>query len=300
MRRRTGKNIHGIVLLDKPSGITSNTALQKVKRLFQAKKAGHTGSLDRLASGLLPLCLGEATKLSNYLLNADKRYRATCTLGVTTTTSDGEGEVVETRPVPEITAERLEAVLAPFRGPIEQVPPMYSMIKQGGQPLYKLAYQGKEVERKPRPVTIYELTVTDFDGTHLGLDVRCSKGTYIRTLAEDIGRELGCGGHISALRRLEVTPFSDMVALETLEEAARESETALHALLTPMETALPDWHEVRVSGDSAYYLRKGQAVQVPRAPVSGRIKILSTDGEFLGIGEINDAGQVAPKRIMQW
>jgi len=298
MRRRNGKNIHGIVLLDKPAGITSNTALQKVKRLFQANKAGHTGSLDRQATGLLPLCLGEATKLSGYLLNADKRYHAICTLGITTTTCDAEGEVVETRPVPAISNAELESILAGFRGEIYQVPPMHSMIKQHGQPLYKLAHQGKEVERTPRPVTIYQLHLLDFNSPYVSLDVRCSKGTYIRTLAEDIGQKLGCGAHVSQLRRLEVTPFSDMVTLESLHQAAEAGEETLHRLLTPLDSVLFDWPQVQVSADSAYYLRKGQAVQVPRAPVAGQLKILSMEGEFLGIGEINDAGQVAPKRMM--
>ncbi len=299
MARRTGKNINGIVLLDKPIGMLSNVALQKVKRLFGAAKAGHTGSLDRMASGLLPLCLGEATKLSGYLLNADKRYRATCTLGVRTTTGDAEGTVIETHVVPEISAQQLESALSHFRGPIAQIPPMHSMIKQNGQPLYKLAYQGREVEREARQVTIFALTVRAFHGHDIELDVHCSKGTYIRALAEDLGRELGCGGHVSALRRIEVTPFSDMISLETLQEAAEQGESALHAHLTPMAAALPNWVEVMVSDDMAYYLRKGQAVQVPRAPTSGRVKIISTTGEFLGIGIINDTGQVAPSRMVQ-
>ncbi len=198
-RRVRGRDVSGILLLDKPSGITSNDALQQVKRLYFAKKAGHTGSLDPLASGVLPICMGEATKVSAFLLDADKRYQVRCQLGVRTATADAEGEVLETRPVGVYGPDQVEAVLAGFRGTIEQTPPMYSALKHQGQRLYKLARQGVEVDREPRSVEIYELAVTDQGGDWLDIHVHCSKGTYIRTLADDIGDRLGCGAHVSVL-----------------------------------------------------------------------------------------------------
>ena len=206
-RKPRGRNVNGILLLDKGIGITSNAALQKVKRLYQASKAGHTGSLDPLASGLLPLCLGEATKLSSFLLDADKAYAGVCKLGVKTSTADAEGEVIETRPVPDLSEAQLRDVLAKFVGVIDQIPPMHSAIKMQGQPLYKLAHQGIEVERQPRQVTIHSLTLTRLEGDEFAFDLQCSKGTYVRTLAEDIGEVLGCGAHLSALRRTQVGPF---------------------------------------------------------------------------------------------
>lgn len=223
-RRRKGRNISGILLLDKPMGITSNAALQQVKRLFNACKAGHTGSLDPLATGVLPLCFGEATKFSQFLLDADKHYRARVRLGVTTDSGDADGKVLETKPVPEITDEALEQALDNYRGEITQVPSMFSALKVDGQPLYKLARQGVEVEREARPVTIYELEVQDRSGDELTLDVRCSKGTYVRTLAEDIGRELGCGAHVAGLRRLAAGPFKieETVSIQQLEELMSE------------------------------------------------------------------------------
>ncbi|MGH8121089.1 MAG: tRNA pseudouridine(55) synthase TruB, partial [Gammaproteobacteria bacterium] len=206
--RQRGRDVHGILLLDKPAGATSNHVLQQVKRLYLARKAGHTGSLDKLASGLLPLCLGEATKLSGYLLNADKAYEATCKLGVVTTTGDAAGAVIATHPVPAISGADVERVMERFRGEIQQTPPMYSALKHEGRRLYKLAYAGISVEREPRSVTIHELTHVRLNGDELEFRVHCSKGTYIRTLAEDIGRELGCGAHIKVLRRTAVGPFT--------------------------------------------------------------------------------------------
>jgi tRNA pseudouridine55 synthase len=208
-RRSTGRKVNGILLLDKPLGITSNDALQRVKHLFRARKAGHTGSLDPLATGLLPICLGEATKISAFLLDADKRYRVKVKLGVTTTTADAEGEVLEEKPITGVDQARIEAALESFRGEIDQLPPMYSAIKHKGERLYNLARQGIEVEREPRRITIHSLVLLDWQAPEFSLDVHCSKGTYVRTLAEDIGNVLGCGAHVTALHRSGVGPFGD-------------------------------------------------------------------------------------------
>ena len=299
-RRPKGRNISGILLLDKPEGLTSNEALQTVKRLYKARKAGHTGSLDPLASGLLPICFGEATKISGFLLDADKHYRVRCKLGEKTTTADAEGEVIETRPVEGIDAAGLEAALEAFRGSIQQVPPMYSAVKHQGQRLYKLAREGVEVEREPRTVVIHALELLSFEPPFFDLDVRCSKGTYVRTLAEDIGEALGCGAHVTALRRLGVGPYDDqgMVTLDELKTLAEEGLEALDARLLPIESALAQWPEVQLNEDATYYLRQGQAVLVPRAPTSGWVRLYAAGGTFLGMGQILDDGRVAPKRLM--
>ncbi len=298
--RRRRRNISGIVLLDKDPGPTSNEALQAVKRLFQARKAGHTGSLDPLASGLLPVCLGEATKVSGFLLDANKRYWVRCRLGQRTTTGDAEGEVVETRPVEGLDQARAERVLEGLEGPQEQIPPMYSAVKHQGQRLYKLARQGVEVERKPRPVVIHTLKLLRFEGDTLEFGVRCSKGTYVRTLAEDIGAALGCGAHVIALRRLAVGPYDgvEMVDLETLRRLAAEGAGRLDTVLLPMESALAEWPDVRLSDDAAYYLRRGQPVLVPHAPTRGWVRLYARDRHFLGVGQILDDGRVAPRRLM--
>lgn len=300
MTARDRRSISGVLLLDKPVGWTSNAALQAVKRLYRANKAGHTGSLDPLASGLLPLCLGEATKLSGLLLNADKTYRFTCRLGATTTTGDADGEIVLTRPVGGLSRARVEDALQHFRGAIRQVPPMYSALKRGGQPLYKLARQGLEVEREPREVTIHELRLLRLDEAELECELRCSKGTYVRTLAVDLGEVLGCGAHVVALRRTAVEPYdaTRMVTLETLRERATEDLAALDVLLLPPDSAVAQWPAVRVGGDAAFYLRQGQPVLVPRAPTQGWVRLYQDDERFLGLGEILDDGRVAPRRLL--
>ena len=300
-RRVRGRDVNGILLLDKPSGITSNEALQQVKRLFFAKKAGHTGSLDPLASGVLPICMGEATKVSAFLLDADKCYQVRCQLGVKTDTADAEGEVIETRPVEDYSDARIETVLEQFRGPIEQIPPMYSALKHEGQRLYKLARQGVEVEREPRPVDIHELSVTARGEDWLDIFVHCSKGTYVRTLVEDIGERLGCGAHVSRLRRTAVGPYGDdgLVTLEELEAIKARDKRATDDLLLTIETALTQWPGVNLSPDAAFYLRQGQAVLVPRAPTSGWVRLYEGEGTFLGMGEILDDGRVAPRRMMK-
>ncbi len=300
-RRPKGRDINGILLLDKPIGMTSNAALQAVKRLYQASKAGHTGNLDPLATGLLPICFGEATKISSFLLDSDKRYTGTCKLGVRTSTADMEGEVLETRSVGELDEQRVRTVLEGFCGQLEQVPPMHSAVKVNGTPLYKLARQGKEIERKPRRVTIHEINLLRLEGDELEIDLRCSKGTYVRTLAEDIGAALGCGAHLSALRRTASGPFEleHAVTLPELEHLAKSGFEALDELLLPIENALSDWPGVNMSENTAYYLQQGQAVQVPKAPTSGWVRLHRDDGKFLGIGQILEDGRVAPKRLIR-
>lgn len=300
--RAQGRNIHGILLLDKPVGMTSNAALQTVKRLYRARKAGHTGNLDPMASGLLPICMGEATKMSAFLLDADKRYQGVCKLGVRTSTADAEGEVVETRAVEGIDEARVREVLARFTGRIEQVPPMHSAIKHKGQPLYKLAHQGLEVERAPRTVEVYELNLIRFEGDELEIDVHCSKGTYIRTLAEDIGQALGCGAHLSSLRRTLAGPFrlDDAVTLAEVQHLAEDGDRdALDALLLPMEAALTEWPALDLTENTAYYLRQGQPVLVPRAPTSGWVRLFAGERRFIGVGQILDDGRVAPRRLVE-
>lgn len=299
-RRRHGRDLTGIVLLDKPVGLGSTQALQRVKNLFQARKGGHTGSLDRLASGLLPLCFGEATKISGFLLNADKRYRSTFRLGVVTNTGDAEGEVIERHDAAELNEREILRVLAEFTGPIEQVPPMHSAIKHQGQRLYKLAHQGLTVERQPRSVTIYRLELLGFGDGRLQVEVDCSKGTYIRTLAEDIGKRLGCGGSVETLHRFGAGPFEakDMISLGELEERAESGLAALDELLLPIEAAVAHWPGVSLPDAVAYYLRRGQPVLVPHAPTEGWVRIFAGGDRFVGIGEVLDDGRVAPRRLM--
>lgn len=300
-RRNKGRNISGILLLDKPVGVTSNAALQRVKRLFNANKAGHTGNLDPMASGLLPICLGEATKVSGFLLDSDKHYTGTCKLGERTDSGDADGVVVETRPVDDYSEARILEVFSQFKGEISQIPPMHSAIKVDGQPLYKLAHQGIEIERKPRQVTIFSLELLRQAEDELDIDVHCSKGTYIRTLVQDIGEELGCGAHLNVLRRTGAGPFAieNSITLAELEQLAEEEGfAAMDARLLPMESALADWPQVKLTQDSAHYLRQGQAVQVPKAPTHGWVCLFADDDCFLGVGQILGDGRVAPRRLI--
>jgi tRNA pseudouridine55 synthase len=302
-RRRNNPNlrrVNGILLLDKPAGVTSNAALQTVKKLYAARKAGHTGSLDPLATGLLPLCFGEATKVSGFLLDADKDYCVTCCFGERTATGDSEGELIEQRPVDGVTEARLRTVLGEFVGDIAQIPPMYSALKHKGERLYKLARQGVEIEREARQVTIFTLELVRLELPTAEFRVHCSKGTYVRTLVDDIGERLGCGAHVSALRRVGVGPFDDsrMIDMDRLETAASEGHYALDQLLLPMESGLTQWPDVRLSGDAAFYLRQGQPVLVPKAPTEGWVRLYEGNTRFLGMGEILDDGRVAPRRLM--
>lgn len=300
-RRNKGRPIDGVLLLDKDRGMTSNSALQQVKRLFGAAKAGHTGSLDPLATGMLPICLGEATKLSGYLLDADKHYRVVCRLGEKTATADADGEVVQTAAVPELSEQTVLTVLERFTGDIEQVPPMYSALKHEGRRLYDLARAGEEVERPPRRVRIFTLSLEAMDSDSLTMDVRCSKGTYIRTLVEDIAVELGTLAHVIDLRRLGVGPYEKRPMYSLAELAAQRDqngEAGLDALLLPVDSAVADWPVIRLDEDMSFYMRRGQALQVPRAPTEGRVRLYTEAGEFLGIGEIADDGRIAPKRLL--
>lgn len=302
--KRKGRPVDGLLVLDKPEGMTSNAALQIAKRMFAAAKAGHTGSLDPLATGVLPLCFGEATKFSQFLLEADKRYLTTFRLGVVTNTGDADGEVIDEREVPHYDDERVEEVLAQFRGEIDQVPSMFSAIKVDGQPLYKLAREGIEVERKSRKVTIRDLTLVGREATSLELDIRCSKGTYVRSLAEDIGEMLGCGAHVSELRRVESGPYAESgaISLEQLRSIKDDGGfDALDATLLPASSAVANWPGVELTDVMALYLRQGQPVLVPQAPTEGWVRIFAegdADPEFLGVGEILPDGRVAPRRLV--
>lgn len=294
--------MHGIVVLDKALGGSSNYALQQVKRLFDANKAGHTGALDPLATGVLPLCLGEATKVSQFLLDSDKAYRARIKLGVRTDTADSEGEVIATADAGTVTEAQIKSALTQFEGDIEQVPPMYSALKRDGQPLYKLAREGKTVEREPRAITVYSIELTDFDpqSQELEIEVDCSKGTYIRTIADDLGQIIGCGAHIIALRRLKAGAFTlaDSQSLEELE-AAKQADgfTAIDAMLMPMDKAIDTLPAVHLPAYTAQFLKQGQAVQVNKPPADGLLRLYE-DEEFIGIGVIDDDGKVAPKRLI--
>lgn len=299
--KRIRRAVSGIILLDKPRGLTSNAALQKVRWLLNAEKAGHTGSLDPLATGVLPLCFGEATKFSQYLLDADKGYETVAQLGVTTTTADAEGEVLERRPV-DVSQAQLEAILPRFRGDIQQVPPMYSALKRDGQPLYKLARAGEVVEREPRSVTIARLELLSLDADKARLSVACSKGTYIRTLVEDIGRELGCGAHVAELRRTQAGPFelSQTVSLEVLEQAhADGGAEAIDAFLHPVDSGLEHWPLLQFSEHSAFYWLHGQPVRAPEAPMFGMVRVQDHNGRFIGIGEVSEDGRIAPRRLIR-
>ncbi len=303
-KRNKGRNVSGVLLLDKPQGCSSNHILQKVKRLFGAAKAGHTGSLDPLATGMLPICFGEATKISAFLLDSDKRYHLTCQLGVTTTTGDAEGEVTETLDACSITEQDIKAVLPEFIGEIEQIPPMYSALKHNGERLYKLARQGIEVERKARKVTIYDieyisLVKDEQQRVFLELEVSCSKGTYVRTLVEDIAKKLHSGAHITALRRLSVGPYSgEMKTVEQLMTLAEQGNKVLDACLQPIDSGVAHWPDVHLGSDAAFYVKQGQAVMVPHAPTKGWVRIYDQD-HFLGLGEIQDDGMVAPRRMIK-
>lgn len=296
-RRRKGDPVHGVVLLDKPYGISSNQALQRVRQLFNARKAGHTGTLDPFATGMLPLCLGEATKTSAFLLDAHKAYRATAVLGIQTDTGDLQGKVVQTLPVPGIDEQSVLDVLAGFAGEIEQIPPMYSALKRDGKPLYELARQGIEVKREPRSVTIHQLRLVAWQSPNLTFEVVCSKGTYVRTLGENIASQLGCCAHLSQLRRRWVAPFegSDMVSLDDLESAAGQG--LLSEQLLPADAALPDWPVVRLGPEDVATFNVGNAIAWPGAG-DGNVRVHSHSGDVLGLAKLRE-GQLQPKRVFQ-
>ncbi|MFT5258878.1 MAG: tRNA pseudouridine55 synthase [Saprospiraceae bacterium] len=292
-----GTIVNGILLLDKPTGRTSNHALQAVKRLLDARKAGHTGSLDPLATGLLPLCFGQATKVSSYLLGADKRYLVTIKLGVTTTTGDADGEVLDVKPL-GFDETQLHDAIEQYIGPQEQMPPMYSALKVNGTPLYKLARQGITIERKRRSVIAHDIQLLSLEGEELLLDVHCSSGYYIRSLTEDIGAALNCGGHVQALRRTHAgdLSLSNAISLEQLE--AMESPEQRQQLLWPSDAAVKALPTVHLSEDAMFYLLRGQAVRAPQLPSQGEVRIYGPEEVFLGLGEVKDLSYVAPKKLM--
>jgi tRNA pseudouridine55 synthase len=299
LSRRQFRKLNGILLLDKALGVSSNKALQDARFLFQAEKAGHTGSLDPLASGMLPVCFGEATKVSAFLLDSDKRYLTTAMLGHVSTTGDAEGEKLNPRPVPVLDDARIEAVLACFRGEISQIPPMYSALKKDGQPLYKLARQGVEVEREARTVHIHDLRLLDRTETSLTLDVRCSKGTYIRTLVEDIGEALGCGAYVSMLRRESVDPFGGypMHSLDSLRQLAEQGQEALDAVLLPMDAALPHVPALTLDETATVRIRQGQRIPFHGQADCPLVRLYSEGQVFLGIGKVN-GGILHPLRLL--
>ena len=303
-RRRKGRPIDGLLLVDKPAGMTSNACLQRAKTAFYAAKAGHTGSLDPLATGVLPLCFGEATKLSRFLLDADKSYTSTFVLGETTATGDADGEVLDSADAASVTRQQLEQAVSRFCGEIEQVPSMYSAIKHQGKPLYQLAREGIEVERKTRRVHIFNYDILEFTPgkrAQVKVNIRCSKGTYVRSLAEDLGQLLGCGAHVAALRRTRSGPFGieQCVSLEEVESLAGERKfEQLNGMLQAVDSGLEDMATVVLPEASSYYLRQGQPVLASNMPTAGFVRIVQDSGEFLGVGEIMDDGRLAPRRLM--
>lgn len=301
MEPQRTSQVDGVLLLDKPVGLSSNAVLQKVKRLFRARKAGHAGSLDPLASGLLPICLGAATKISGVLLNADKSYRFVCHLGITTNTGDAEGEVIQTQPVGQIERSTLEQVLKQFTGDISQIPPMHSALKHQGHRLYKLARAGVTVERQPRKVYIRDLRLINLNEAFVECEVTCSKGTYVRTLAEDIGKALGCGAHTQSLRRIAVEPYnaSQMVTLEQIQQRAEQGLVDLTEFLLPIDTAITSWPIVQVPMPVIKRLFNGQIIQVPEISIRGWVRLYGgCKNQFLGVGEVLEGSQVAPRRLI--
>jgi|TARA_B100000959_G_scaffold272560_1_gene322034 tRNA pseudouridine55 synthase len=299
-KRQKGRNINGIVVLDKAPGCSSNAALQEVKRIFEASKAGHTGSLDPLATGVLPLCLGEATKVSQFLLDSDKRYRARIRLGIRTDSGDSEGNVIEELTEFHVKRREVEKALKKFEGEIEQLPPMYSALKVNGVPLYKLARKGLEVERSLRKVSIYHIALLDFAENVVEIEIACSKGTYIRTIADDLGQDLGCGAHIIALRRTQAGAFTEedcISAAELIELKESDGLDMIDQHLIPMDKAVLDLPEVKLPSITASHVKNGQAVLVRHLPEEGLVRMYE-DEQFIGIGCIDDDGKVAPRRLI--
>ena len=299
--RKRGRDIHGVFLLDKPQGMSSNDIMQKVKRIFQANKAGHTGALDPLATGMLPICLGEATKFSQFLLDADKRYLVTAKLGERTNTSDAEGQIVETRDVNVKTPEILTA-LEQFRGNILQVPTMFSALKHNGKPLYEYARQGITVEREARPITIFELNFIKYNAPYLTLEVHCSKGTYIRTLVDDLGEALGCGAHVTMLRRTAVAdyPTEKMLDWHTLQALAEPQDLSLlDALLLPMDTAVAKLPALTLNESQTQGIGFGQRIKFDNPNrLQGQVRLFSHENRFLGVAVIDENNVIRPQRLV--
>lgn len=315
-RKSRGRAVDGVFLLNKPSGISSNFALQQVRRIYGAAKAGHTGALDPLATGMLPVCLGEATKFSQHLLDSDKRYLTTAKLGIRTDSSDADGKVIEEKPVPDdITAEQIEELLlAHFSGEIEQVPSMFSALKHQGQPLYKLARQGIQVEVKSRKVTIHEIKLTGFRGDELDLEVYCSKGTYIRSIVEDLGLLLGCGAHVKMLHRLDVGEFKSeqMMSLDSLrakvpenadEDAQKGIQIELDKLLLPAWAAVADMPSIKLDQQQTALILQGRSIAQTEYDEGTQLRVFSAAEEsaierFLGVAIVDEGGALKPKRLI--
>ncbi|WP_318514147.1 tRNA pseudouridine(55) synthase TruB [Photobacterium leiognathi] len=307
-RRRKGRPINGVILVDKPTGISSNDTLQKVKRIFFAQKAGHTGALDPLATGMLPICFGEATKFSQFLLDSDKRYRVIAKLGERTDTSDSDGEVVETREV-KVERGQLERCIAKFRGTTDQIPSMYSALKYKGRKLYEYAREGVEVPRESRKITVYSVDLLRFENNEVEMELHVSKGTYIRTIVDDLGEMLGCGAHVIMLRRTGVSnfPYERMVTIEQLQAMLDDAKandvepgTVLDPLLLPTDTAVQDLPEVNILPAIAVHVLNGNPVQAGRVPAEGTLVRITVgqEREFIGVGVIDAKGILAPKRVM--
>ncbi|MGQ4584127.1 tRNA pseudouridine(55) synthase TruB [Lysobacter sp. F60174L2] len=294
--------LHGILLLDKPAGLSSSQALQRVRHLFRAEKGGHTGALDPLATGLLPLCFGEATKIAGLLLGARKAYRTTAMLGLTTDTDDADGQPLQQRPVPPLDAAAIEAALAPLRGPIIQRAPIYSALKQGGEPLYAKARRGEAIEAPEREVVVQALELLDRDGPRLQLHVECGSGTYVRSLVRDFGEALGCGAHVEVLRRTWVEPFTEpaMYTLDQLEALAEQGAAALDACLLPVEAGLVGFPSVTLAPADAGTLGHGQPVQLTGASPVDTVAVHDTSGRALGLGRIDAEGRLHPRRLFIW
>ena len=300
-RKRAGRDLNGILLLDKPTGISSNRALQMAARLFSSRKAGHTGSLDPLASGMLPICFGEATKVSGFLLDSDKAYTVTARLGVVTDSGDADGDVVERSENVDVNRSALEAALEQFRGPIEQIPPMYSALKHKGQPLYKLARKGQVIERKPRPVIIRHLELLEFENDQFSLYIECGKGTYIRSLIVDIGAALGCGAHVTKLHRNWVQPFVEHTTytLEQLESLSAGNPGSIDNLLLAADAAL-NLVSIKLDSRCTQRLLTGQVVDVDSAcEIDSLYVVYADDDRFLGVGICKSIGKLAPKRLVR-
>ena len=299
--RKRGRDIHGVFLLDKPQGVSSNDIMQKVKRIFQANKAGHTGALDPLATGMLPICLGEATKFSQFLLDADKRYLVTAKLGERTDTSDAEGQIVETREVKVKTPEILTA-LEQFRGDILQVPTMFSALKHNGKPLYEYARQGITVDREARPITIFELNFIEYNAPYLTLEVHCSKGTYIRTLVDDLGEVLGCGAHVTMLRRTAVAdyPTEKMLDWNALQALAEPQDLSLlDALLLPIDTAVANLPALTLNESQTQGIGFGQRIKFDNSNrLQGQVRLFSHENRFLGVALIDENNVIRPQRLV--
>jgi tRNA pseudouridine55 synthase len=304
-RRRKGRLINGVILIDKHQGDSSNRVLQQVKRVFFAAKAGHTGALDPLATGMLPICLGEATKFSQFLLDTDKTYVVTAKLGVRTTTSDADGEMVSEKPV-DVTPEQLNTAMDSYKGTTSQMPSMYSALKHEGQPLYKYARQGIEVPRKVRDITVYAIELLRFEGDEVDMQIHCSKGTYIRTIVDDMGEMLGCGAHVQQLRRLSVGhyPADKMLTVEALQQLAEDAGDDNYApmddLLLPMDTAAVLLGRVTIDEQGTVAFQHGNPIVADLAGQTGPLRVYNQDDLFLGVGYIDEQNRLAPKRVVNY